>query len=170
MKGNHALLAQIRQRDDELTRLRASLATAEARATKAESTLRAFIGNVEEMSLGEGIPAGLVVTDDGGRTFRAVQSHVTRHWYDAIMHKWRKDCADLVDMYDGYMHRALAAEAKLADAEKHADELARAFKMVADKLHNFGLTETASVLLSVHAAHAARRAGKAAVEREEDKR
>lgn len=37
MKGNHALLAQIRQRDDELTRLRASLAAAEERLAKRDA-------------------------------------------------------------------------------------------------------------------------------------
>jgi len=143
----------------EMEQLRAALAAAEARATKTEAILRAFIGNVEEMSIGEGIPAGLVVTDDGGRTFHAVQSHVTRHWYDAIMHKWRKDCADLVDLYDGYMHRALAAEAKLADERKHADELAACLELVGLRPDE-PMRGARSRMLAAHAARRAAEVGK----------
>lgn len=98
----------------DLRALLSDLERAERERDVARASLRAFIGSVEEMTIGVGVPAGLVVTDDGGKTVRVVESRVTRQWYEAIMSKWHRDQDLLVRMYDGYAFDNIALRAQVA--------------------------------------------------------
>lgn len=106
------------QREEELLAL---IATLEKERDEARTELRAFIGNVEEMTLGEGVPAGLVVMDPGSDRPRAVSSHVTTQWYEAIMDKWHRDKDDLIAMYERGQREAMHApmlRARIATLEE----------------------------------------------------
>jgi len=63
-----------------------------------------------------------------------------------------------------------AAEEKLAEAEKHADALAEHMQSLQDAGYEFHALDNCERVDALLAAHAARRAGTTAVEREEGKR
>ncbi len=64
------------------------------------SEMRAFIANIEEMSIGVGLPSIFIVIKDGQEY--AMPPDYAESVYKAIMTKWHKDRGDLISLYENY--------------------------------------------------------------------
>ncbi len=105
----------------EVRRLATENATLLKEKASAEARLRAYIGSVEEMSLGVGLPNCFVVQGPDGKQ-TAVPPEKGGEFYRAIKHKWQRDEAALVEFYEKAQHAYIERPALL----KRIEELEKA--------------------------------------------
>jgi len=70
-----------------------------AELERAKATLRAYIANVEEASIGVNLPELFITCDENGKEV-ALKPSFVESWYDAIAKKWKQDNKELIDLYE----------------------------------------------------------------------